>query len=1837
MAPIIEDWVSDSEDEYEPNDPHSVSSLIQISEHVKSSGHSVQPVQAPVLAATPKPTMLTKSKPVSVTAARPVSVVVPKIMVTRPRHAHSLNSKSKSTIIRHKTRSQSSKTSNSPPRVTTAKAQVVSAAKGKKGKWDIVPSGDLTCLFAKATIDESNLWHRRLGHVNFKTINKLVNGNLVRGLPTKVFENNNTCVACKKGKQHKASCKAKPVSSINQPLFRLHMDLFGPTFVKRLNKKSYCLVITDDYSRFTWVFFLATKDETSPILKTFITGLENQLSLKVKNRVLVTKPQNKTPYELLHGRTSSIGFMRPFGCHVTILNTLDTLGKFEGKVDEGFLVGYSINSKAFRVFNSRTHIVQETLHVNFLENKPNIIGTGPTWLFDINSLTRTMNYQPVTVGNESNPSVGFQEEFNAKKAGDEATQQYMLFPVWSTGSSNPQNKEGDAAFDGKEHDAEKPGSAVNLSPSSSALSGEQNDITKKKDKGKSHVEYFTGNRDFNADFEDYSEDNSKDLCKSFEKLMKNKFQMSSMGEFTFFLGLQVKQKEDGIFISQDKYVAEILKKFRLTEGKSDSPFDLVAYSDSDYAGASLDRKSVTGGCQFLGCRLISWQCKKQTVVATSSTEAEYVAGASCCAQVLWIHNQMLDYSKSDASEGFNQIIDFLNGSYIEYALSANPTIYVSCIKQFWNTVAIKQSNDITRLQALVDKKKVVVTEAAIRDALHLNDAKGVDCLPNEEIFTALARMGYEKPSTKLTFYKAFFSSHSAMASAVICLSTGRKFNFSKYIFDSLVRNVDSSSKFYMYPRFIHLIIQNQLGDLSTHTTKYIYPALTQKGDTEEQGNNDNAAEEPVTTVSEDDVEDQSIPSPTLPTPPSQQTQEIPSTSQAQSPPPQPQSPTPAQIHGADFPMTQNLEITKLKTRVKKLERANKVKTLKLRRLRKVGTSQRVDTLDDTVMEDVSNQGRMIDELDKDEGVVLINEKEETKEVKDITGDAQVKGRQAEIYQIDMDHAAKVLSMQEDEPEIQEAVKVVTTAKLITKVVAAVSETVNAAAVVPTVTTAPVKVVVPSTRRRRGIVIRDPEEESSANTPTETKSKDKGKCILVEEPKPIKKKQQVKLDEAYARKLQEELNQDIDWEVAMDHVKQKAKENPYVQRYQVMKKRPQTETQARRNMMMYLKNTVGFRLDYFNGMSYDDIPYRRRLNEEAKDVEELKQHLEIVPDEDDDVYIEATPLARKVPVVDYQIVHFNNKPHYKIIRADVKERFSTSKPNNFSDDFLLTTLKAIFGRPDGQDQFEKENLPVVLYLIKAAVFPTSHSGLIKFKASGLLPFCASGIDNDIYSTIDACPNACETWKSIERLKQELATIKEDDEMSKEKEIDKLMALISLSFKKIYKPTNNNLRTSSKTSRDNQDNSPRINRGTGYENQRVVYVAGARENVGIQDDTDDESDDHELEAHYMYIAHIQEVTPDAADNSEPIFDAEPLPKVQNNNDNYNVFAIACEHHVQPESVNDTYLEEQGDTTITIDSLDMSINGETVDHDDDDDDDLAKERDLLASLIETVKCKIDDRKNRNKFLETSNKALVDKLKGEIDDFKAKNKCLESSNNHFKEANNELSKTNQLIFKDLKKFQAELDRYHDVNYASTVAIDCAKAKGDLMSYKMESEKSFNEYTRKINDLNQTILEMKKELFAHQETISIMSQEKEAQIKFYRIREEKELDKVIEICLWCVDSGCSKHMTGNLKLLINFVWKFMGTFCFGTDHVVAILGIIEIEFDIKNTTLNEYLEVGAENLRRLGQEKVQNGCNVDTSREINHDSDVDLEKEEARVEDDDDGDTYDIWDITVKDVELIR
>nr|GEX77608.1 hypothetical protein [Tanacetum cinerariifolium] len=270
-------------------------------------------------------------------------------------------------------------------------------------------------------------------------------------------------------------------------------------------------------------------------------------------------------------------------------------------------------------------------------------------------------------------------------------------------------------------------------------------------------------------------------------------------------------------------------------------------------------------------------------------------------------------------------------------------------------------------------------------------------------------------------------------------------------------------------------------------------------------------------------------------------------------------------------IAQALEITKLKQRVKKLERRNKLKVSKFRRLKKVGTSQRVDTSDDTVMDYVSKQGRIIADMDADVDITLKDVADIAKEVivdAEIEESVDVQGRQAEsqaqIYQINLEHADKVLSMQDDKVdpvELQEVVEVVTTAKLITKVVIATSATITDAAL--TLTTAPSAV-----RRRNGVVIRDLEETATQSTiiHTEAKSKYKGKGILVEEPKPLKKQAQIEQDEAF----------------------RKEKKDNAVMRYQALKRKPQTKAQARKNMMIYLRNMAGFKMDYFKGMKYDYI-------------------------------------------------------------------------------------------------------------------------------------------------------------------------------------------------------------------------------------------------------------------------------------------------------------------------------------------------------------------------------------------------------------------------------------------------------------------------------------------------------------------------------------------------------------------------------------------------------------------------------------------------------------------------
>ncbi|GJZ82309.1 putative ribonuclease H-like domain-containing protein [Tanacetum coccineum] len=589
----------------------------------------------------------------------------------------------------------------------------------------------------------------------------------------------------------------------------------------------------------------------------------------VQNRVLVIKPHNKTPYELLLGRKPTLSFIRPFGCPVTILNTIDHLGKFDGKAYEEFFV--STNSKAFRVFKSRTRIVEEKLHEISLMamqvQKHVMMHVKLEWRQYLAKIT--FCYQ---CGMLIHYLLEFKEKMDTEDPGNENEALGKDSEVPSTeepredqrvnqeldASINSTNNINTASDGNNTNNVNAVSSTVNaagievnaVDPKTSIeLPNDPNmpeleDINKARlvaqgytqEEGIDYDEVFApvarieairlflayaSSKDFvvyqmdvksaflygkikeevyvcqppgfeDPDFPDRVYKVERALYGLHQAprawyetlstyLLDNGFQRGKIDKILFIRRDKVKQKKDGIFISQDKYVTEILKKFGFTDVKTastpmetqkpllkdehgeevdcvpvqdtkstkkvshlrvmkrifrylkgqpklglwylkDSPLDLVAYTDSDYVGASLDRKSTIGGCQFLGCRLISWQCKKQTVVANSTTKAEYVVLSIVVVSVL------LD-SKSFA--------------------------------------------------------KVIITETSVRRDLQLEDAEGIACLPNADIFEQLALMG-------------------------------------------MVKNVDSSVKFLMYPRFVQVFLNQQAGDMSNHKRIYVTPSLTKK-------------------------------------------------------------------------------------------------------------------------------------------------------------------------------------------------------------------------------------------------------------------------------------------------------------------------------------------------------------------------------------------------------------------------------------------------------------------------------------------------------------------------------------------------------------------------------------------------------------------------------------------------------------------------------------------------------------------------------------------------------------------------------------------------------------------------------------------------------------------------------------------------------------------------------------------------------------------------------------------------------------------------------------------------
>nr|GEV27303.1 putative ribonuclease H-like domain-containing protein [Tanacetum cinerariifolium] len=1114
---------------------------------------------------------------------------------------------------------------------------------------NIVPSGDLTCLFAKATLDESNLWHRRLGHINFKTMNKLV-----------------------KGIKREFSVATTPQQN---------------RVAKRKNRTLIKAVRT----------MLA--DSLLPIpfwAKAIITACY------VQNRVLVTKPHNKTPYELLLGRTPSIGFMRPFGCPVTTLNTLDPLGKFNGKANEGFLIGYSVNNKAFRVFDSSTRIVQETLHINFLENQPNVAASGPIWLFDIDTLTQSMNYQPVVARNQPNSS------------------------------TDPQNTDADAAFDDKENESE-----VHVSPSSSDKPKKHDEKAKREAKGTSLVDLSTRFKDFSDEFEEFSVNNidgvnaasasvttvgpnstnntntfntagpsdnavsptfeiddEEDVgaaadfsnlettpkTRSMTRMVKEQGGLNQLNDEDFHTYLpkgkraigskwvfRNKKDERGIVIRNkarlplgfgdpdypDKGYKVVKALYGLHQaprawylkGKphlglwypKDSPFNLVSYSDSDYVGTSLDRKFTTGGCQFLGCRLIYWQCKKQTVVTTSSTEAEYVAAASCYAQyqvdekdgieVTDVDLQLLlsggciqtggKITELDADEDVT-----LEDVDAEFKIDANIHGRMAESQAKVYNLDLQHSKKVLSMQDTDEAKpseveevievvtaaklmtKVVTTTAPITTAAQvpklsaLKKRRGVVIQDPEEIVAALVIIHTED--------EAFSRQLEADMNININWNDARK-NMMIYLKNMVGFKID-------------FFKEKKEKEIDEEGSKRKGENLEQ--DIAKKQRMDEDAEELkrhlqiIANDDDDDVYTEATP-----------------------------------LASKNF-NRENMEtpLTLVKERFKSTEPKTFSDDFLVNTLKIMFKKPNVE----------ANVWR--DQKGRYGGLVMGIESIESVEMDELNASAmEVEGgciqTGGKITELDADEDVtledvddEVEDTDEAEPsDVEEVIEVVTAAKLMTKVVTTTAPITTAA-----------QVPKPSAlRKRRGVVIQDPEETVAALViiHTEVKLKDKGKGILIEEPKPLKKQAQIKQDEAFARQLEADMNININWNDVME--------------------------QARKNMMIYLKNMVGFKMDFFKekkekeideegskrkGENLEqDIAKKQRIDKEAK---ELKRHLHIIANDDDDMYTKATPLASKRKL-----------------------------GKSFDTDFLLNTLKIMFKKPNVEanvwrDQNGRYGLPKV---------------------------------------------------------------------------------------------------------------------------------------------------------------------------------------------------------------------------------------------------------------------------------------------------------------------------------------------------------------------------------------------------------------------------------------------------------------------------------------------------------------------------------------------------------------
>ncbi|GJZ37111.1 copia protein, partial [Tanacetum coccineum] len=820
----------------------------------------------------------------------------------------------------------------------------------------------------------------------------------------------------------------------------------------------------------------------------------------------------------------------------------------------------------------------------------------------------------------------------------------------------------------------------------------------------------------------------------------------------------------------------------------DSPFDLEAFSDSDYARASLDRKSTIGGCQFLGKRLISWQCKNQTIVANSTTEAEYVVAANCCGQVLWIQNQMLDYGfnfmntkiyidnesticivKNPMFHSKTKHIEmrhhFIKDSYEKRLIqvikihtdqnvadliikafdvgifqyltangtTANDEIQVSTIglPYYWCSLDQSRLNlmllvQVNAVEALIDKKKVIITETSIRSDLKLDDAEGTDCLPTATIFVELEIMG-----AKTISWNEF---SSTMASAIICLATNQKFNFSKYIFDNMVKNLEGGVKFLMYPRLVQVFMDKQVEGMPRHKGIYVIPSHTKKvfANMKKPGKDSTAPTDSHSTP----IHNQ----PSLSKPQKKKSRRKQRKDSGLTEPISDEATNEEHVATPSCDPPQSaLEIESWKRREKSLEKRRKSRTPGFKRLRKLGSASKVESSNNVSLgaqEDASKQGRKIADLDADAKVTLVDETQEINDDNLMFDTGVLEEQEIEFEKVVEEPVASVATTTKSIPV--SATDPVTTAAEVVTIASAPTTTIDELTLAQTLIE--IKVAKPKavtsaattttiTRpKARGVVVQEPSKfkktSSSSQASQLPQAKDKGKAKIVEPEKPLKKKDQIAMDEEVARNLKAQLQAELEEEERISRLKEeeanialleswdntqammdvdfqlaqqmqteeqeqlsieeksklfvelleKRKKHFAALRAQEKRSKPPTKAQKRNTMSTYLKNMAGYKHNQLKSKSYDEI--QEMFNKEMKKGDELesdklkkqkmdeyveaekynqeevemKRHIKIV--KDDEVAIDAIPLATKPPVIDeYKIDKNGRMGYFKLIRAN----------------------------------------------------------------------------------------------------------------------------------------------------------------------------------------------------------------------------------------------------------------------------------------------------------------------------------------------------------------------------------------------------------------------------------------------------------------------------------------------------------------------------------------------------------------------------------------------------------